>query len=123
MSTSVAVRDPVIGKLEAARRYLVEATDLSKVKGIMDVAASAEVYARRQQLGEEAIAFAHRVKTEALARLGELLAAMPKAKGAPGPGRGKAGAPAGPAFTDTPTLADLGITKKVSMVAQQLSAP
>ena len=47
---------------------------------------------------------------------------LKKAKGRSGPGRGKAGAKAGPAFTDAPTLADLGITKKVAAVAQQMAA-
>ncbi len=40
----------------------------------------------RQQLGEESIDFAHRVKIDALARLGELLREVPKAKGAAGIG-------------------------------------
>lgn len=47
----------------------------------MTAASRAEVYARRQQLGDEAIGFAHRVETEAQARLGELLRDMPKATG------------------------------------------
>ena len=77
--------------------------------------------ARRQQFGEEAIGFAHRIKTDALARLGELIAAMPKATGSKG--RQKRGASRGsleePRDDAPPTLADLGISKKVSAVAQQ----
>jgi len=117
--TGLTLRDPVLLKLEAARQYLAEATDLAEVKHIHDVAASAEVYARRQQLGEEAIGFAHRVKTDALARLGELLADMPKNVGAV---PGKTGTKGVPVLDPTPTLADLGISKKVSSVAQQLAA-
>jgi hypothetical protein len=65
------------------------------------------------------------VKVEPLTRLGELLREMPKAKGAAGsagPGRGKRGAIVEPRFHDAPTLAELGIDKKVSSVAQQLAA-
>ena len=65
---------------------------------------------------------AHTLKTRALVKLGELLKDLPKAKGNAGPGRGKAGASVGPAFTDAPTLSELGLDKKTSMVAQQLAA-
>jgi hypothetical protein len=56
-------------------------------------------------------------------RLGELLAGMPIAKGTRGQKltRISGGAIAEPPETDAPTLADLGLNKKVSMVAQQLS--
>jgi hypothetical protein len=44
------------------------------------------------------------------------------AKGAAGPGRGKAGSKAGPAFTDAPTLAELGVAKKRAARAKKLAA-
>jgi hypothetical protein len=44
-------------------------------------------------------------------KLGELLKMMPKATGAPGPGRGKTGARA-ELVSDRPTYADYGIDKK-----------
>lgn len=118
MSAELALRDPVLVKLEAARQFLAEATDLAEVKNVADVAASAEVYAKRQQLGEEAIGFAHRVKIDALARLGELLRDVPKAKG--GQPYQATGTKAEP--VETLTLADYGISKKVSAAAQQLAA-
>jgi hypothetical protein len=81
------------------------------------------VYARRQQLGEESIAFAHRVKIEALARLGDLL------KEAADRGervtRQTARASSSERELDAltlPTLADYGISKKVSASAQQLAS-
>jgi len=120
-ATSLTKRDPILLKLEAARQYLSEATDLAEVKNISDVAASAEVYARRQQLGDEAIGFAHRLKIDALARLGELLAVMPKATGGQ-PYQGRSTDTTSEPVDNTPTLAELGITKKVSSVAQQLAA-
>jgi hypothetical protein len=46
---------------------------------------------------------------------------LEKAKGRAGPGRGKAGVSAGPAFTDAPTLKELGIDKKTAVIAQQLA--
>mgnify|MGYP000603710059 CR=1 FL=1 len=55
-------------------------------------------------------------KQAALPRLGEILAAMPKntgAAGSAGPGRGNA-VPIANRVSDAPTLADLGIDKKVS---------
>jgi N6-adenosine-specific RNA methylase IME4 len=116
-------RDPVLVKLEAARQYLAEATDLAEVKNVADVAASAEVYARRQQLGDEAIGFAHRVKTDALARLGELLRDVTKAKGAAAGGKKESSRGTYTELRDgAPTLADYGISKKVASVAQQLAA-
>lgn len=113
--------DTVIVRLEAARTALAEAKTIQQTKAISDVAAAAEIYARRQKLGEEAIDFAHAVKIEALRKLGEFLRDAPKAEGRAGPGRGKAGAEAGPAFTDAPTLAELGVDKKTSSLAQKLA--
>jgi len=80
------------------------------------MAHAAQIYARRQQLGEEAMAYALAIKIEALRKLGEMLALTPKAK----PGTK-------PQFSSTlepnsPTLAELGIDRKVAMVAQQLAA-
>lgn len=61
------------------------------------------------------------IRVRAERRCGELLAEMEKAKGAPGPGRGKAGSTVRPPFTDAPTLADLGISKTQSSRWQQLA--
>jgi hypothetical protein len=61
------------------------------------------------------------IRLRAERKAGEILAATEKAKWAPGPGRGKAGIPAGPAFTETPTLRDLGISKQQSSDWQRLA--
>lgn len=113
--------DRVIARLREAEKALQHATTIHQAKLVADVASAQEVFAHRQRLGEDVIGYAHQIKIEALARLGELLKAMPKATGSAGPGRGKAGAPAGPAFTSAPTYADLGIDKKAASVAQQLA--
>lgn len=67
----------------------------------------------------------HPITTRALARLGELLRPMDKATGTRGTARGKnasGGIALEPPEPRAPTLADLGLTKKVSAVAQQLAA-
>lgn len=68
--------------------------------------------------------YAHAIKIEALAQLGGLLNEMPKqngARGHAGPGRGNGVPLSNPVF-DVPKLSDLGISKKTSMIAQQLAA-
>lgn len=115
------VSDQVLVKLDAARTALAQAQTIQQAKKIMDIAGAAEIYAKRQHLSEEAIGYAHSIKIEALRRLGEILKDSPKAKGAPGPGRGKAGSPAGPAFDPTPTYADSGLSKKTAALAQKLA--
>jgi N6-adenosine-specific RNA methylase IME4 len=118
MTTPLIQQDPVIVQLGKARGALIEARNLAQVKTILDVAAAAELYAKRQQLGEEAISYAHEIKIDALRKLGEMLQATPRATGAAG---------VGPiAVPDEnrngpPTLADLGLNKKTSMIAQRLA--
>jgi hypothetical protein len=69
--------------------------------------------------GEQAINYAHAIKGGALARLGRLLKEMPKATG------GDAQRTRFNKVTEStppPTLADIGIDKKTSMIAQQIAA-
>ncbi len=108
--------DTVIVRLEAARAALAEAKTIQQSKAIADVAAAAEIYARRQKLGEEAVDFAHSVKIEALRLLGEILKDTPKAK-ARFDGTSKE-----PSRNGADTLADLGVDKKTSAMAQKLAA-
>lgn len=110
------ITDGVIVKLDLARAALAEAKTIQETKKIVDVAGAAEIYARRQQLGDEAIGYAHSIKIEALRLLGEMLKNTPDAKPGPKPQLGSASEP-----NSVPTLFDLGIDKKVSMVAQRLA--
>lgn len=112
---SHVVQDRVVQRLMEAEKALGVAVGIDQVRLVMDAAAAQEVFAKRQKLGEDVIAFAHTIKTRALARLGELLSQLPKNAGARGVG--KSGVPA-----ENPTLDDLGVTKKISSVAQQLAA-
>lgn len=112
--------DGVLAKLDAARFALAEAKTLSQTKAILDTAAAAEVYARRQKLSQESIDLAHEIKTYALCKLGEMLSAAPKNVGMVG--RVFSGNEVVPLKDDTPTLADLGIDKKTSATAQKMAA-
>jgi len=111
------LNDLIITKLDNASRLLSEAKTLQETKSIVDIAAAAEVYARRQQLGEEAIGHAHEIKIYALCKLGEMLKGTPRNEGALKQGpvvpQGNHG--------NIPTLKDLRISKKISSLAQKLS--
>ncbi len=113
--------DLVIMKLDRAKQALAEAKTIQQTKKIFDVAGAVETYARRQQLGCDAIAYAYAVKIEALRQLGELLKETPKNEGTRLAGRTIGGSTKELPKDPTPTLADLGIGKKTSMIAQQLA--
>ncbi|MSO63369.1 MAG: hypothetical protein EXQ50_15000 [Acidobacteria bacterium] len=72
------------------------------------------MFATRQRMGEAVIGQAHTLKVRALVKLGELLKDLPKDKG--GLRRDTQAVP-----RET-TYADLGVTKKLASVAQQLAA-
>ncbi len=115
MDDKTVKADLMVVQLDRARTALAEAKTIGETKKIMDMAHAAQIYARRQQLGEEAMAYALAIKIEALRKLGEMLASTPKAK----PGT----KPKFPSATEgnSPTLEELGINYKTSMVAQQLA--
>lgn len=114
---TIVESDAIVVSMTRARTALIEAKTIGQTKKIIDVAAAAEIYAKRQHMSEEAIDLALSVKIEALRRLGEILTATPKAKGVIR--RGTKSAPRG---TPTETLAELGLTKKDSAIAQKLFA-
>jgi ParB family chromosome partitioning protein len=118
MLQQIAIKDSVIERLSRASEMLVEAKSMQEVKKIMDVAGAAKIYARRQQLGEEAVQHARSIELEAMRRLGELLAETPKNQGAKA---GKTGTKSVPLLDETPTLSDLGVDKKISSLSQQLA--
>ena len=106
-------------KLREAHRALQFVTTIHEAKVVMDAMAAQELFAHRQQLGKELEDFAYAIKIQALAKLGALLAVMPKNVGAVS---GKTGSKGKPVLDTTPTLADIGLDKKTSAVAQQLAA-
>lgn len=113
------MNDLIVQKVDHARLLLAEARDASEAKKVADLARAAEVYARRQKLSEEAIAYATAVRVDAMTLMGEFLKTAPKNQGAV---PGKTGSKTKPVLDPTPTLADHGIGKKESSDAQALAA-
>jgi len=75
------MNDLIITKLDGAKRLLAEARTLSETKKVVDLAIAAEIYAKRQQLGEETIGYAHGIKIYALCKLGGMLKETPRNEG------------------------------------------
>jgi len=111
------MNDLIIVKLDNASRLLSEAKTLQETKVVVDIAAAAEVYARRQQLGEEAIGYAHEIKIYALSKLGGMLKGTERAEG----GQPYQLSTRTESEQVAPTLTDLSITRKISSLAQKLS--
>ncbi len=106
-----------ITRIERAIEAAATPEQIRKVIALADAAvAFANTYFKEQR---EMIQRAKSVKLQAERKLGEILAAMPKATGGqPYQATGSASAPVDRA----PTLADLGIDKKVSARARKLAA-
>lgn len=106
-------------RYDAACKALAEAKTADEVKNIRDKAVAIKAYARQaKNKSLEADAFEIRVRAER--RLGELMAAQPKAKGGSEAGvgrRGNAGLP-----KTLITLADAGIDKNLAHRARRLNA-
>jgi N6-adenosine-specific RNA methylase IME4 len=113
------MEDLIIAKLGTANTALAEAKTIQETKKVLDIATAAEIYAKRQQLGDEAILYATSIKIEALAQLGRMLRETPRAKG---------GQPYQYNSTGTnlvlvePTLADMGLDKRTSKLAQDIAS-
>lgn len=104
-------------KLGDATKMLAEVRDAPSAKKLMDVAAAAELYAKKAKLGADAVQYAAGIKLDAERRLGEYLKPLPEAK--PGPK---------PELISTPetnsrlkTYKDIGITPKLAAEAQRLA--
>lgn len=119
---AVVETDAVVASMSRARLALAEAKTIQQTKRIVDAAAAAEIYAKRQKLGEEASELALSIKVEALRKLGEMLKSSPRASGVKKSGSILGGAKLELPRNDAPTLGDLGLTKKESAVAQKLAA-
>lgn len=110
-------------KLENATKMLAEVRDAHEAKNLMAMASAAEHYARKAKLGQEAIDYAHAIKIDAERMLGGFLKAAEKQDGARGrTGGGTRGSKKEPQPDAPPTLASLGLTKKVSSASQALHA-
>ena len=107
-----------ITRIERAIEAVATPEQIMKVIALADAAiAFAKTYFKEQR---EMIQRTKSVKLQAERKLGEILAAMPKNKGMAG--SVVTGSTREPVKDTTPTLADLGIDKKVSARARKLAA-
>lgn len=111
-----------LAKLGDATRMLAEVRDAPSAKKLMDLAAAAEVYAKKAQLGLDAVNLAMGIKLDAARKLGEYLKRTPKAKGSDYGGRAPIDGTREEPSNPPPTLAELGISKKLSAEAQRLAS-
>ncbi len=101
-------------------RAIARAYAVDEAKTLMDQATAIEVYAHQSQ-NIEAERQACEIRMRATRRLGQLLAAREKAKGAAQPGVGRKGR-AGMMSQQTTPLVDLGITRDQSSRYRRLAA-
>ena len=105
-----------------ASQMLAEATTIQKTKELKDLALTAADFAKRKNMGDEAIKYCMSYAAEAERKMGEILKETERNKGAAGGGVKEK--PRG-IFSElrdtTPTLAELGISKKESSTAQFLA--
>lgn len=104
-------------RYEAARVALAEAHRVDEVKDIRDKAEAMAAYAR-QAKDSELIQYATEIKVRAERRCGEMLTTTEKNRGAAGVGPIEVAR----YDRDTPTLAQMGISKDESSRYQQLAA-
>src|ERR1035437_362849 len=104
---------------QQAAVMLARAVTIQAAKELKDLAIVAGEWAKRKNLGDEAVKYARDYALEAERRMGEILKQTERAKGAAGIGPVIAVTPCN--HNNPPTLAKLGITKRESSEAQQLA--
>ena len=112
--------DLVLARIDKAKAYLAEARDLIGVKNVIALAVAAKAYARQVDASIEAVNYASEIRLRAERRLGELLAETPKNKG--GNHATLKQRPTSTKQEQVGTLAESGISRKLSSRAQQLAA-
>ncbi len=114
--------DIVLSKISKATAYLAEVKTISEVKHVIGMAEAAKAYATRVGASQETINLATEIRLRAERRLGEMLIKTPMAKGTAGKGRPKLGAAKTEApKKDPPTLADAGISFRLSSQSKELA--
>ena len=106
-----------------ATRMLAEANTIQQAKELKDLALTAQDWAKRKGMGQDAVRHCRRYALLAARRLGELLKQTKRAKGTRTKGGGgfSGGNVVLPPEDAAPTLADLGISKRESAEAQKLA--
>jgi len=108
-------------RYNTAKRALAEALAVDEVKDILDKTVAVQAYAH-QAKDRQLELDAAEIRFRAERRLGELLAVTEKAKGTAGTGRPSLGGSKRELPKSAPTLAQLGIDKKLSARAQKMAA-
>jgi N6-adenosine-specific RNA methylase IME4 len=112
--------------LDGATKMLAEVRTIDDAKQIMDVAASAKYYAQKHGLGKQAVSYAMEIEIQAEIKLGEFLRKQKETEGLNTGGwverNAKSCSTQGEPQDRTPTLAEVGISKKLSSEAQVLAA-
>lgn len=80
-----AAEEKALTTLREATRLLATIVDAPSAKSAVDLATAAEFYARKAQMGDEAIAHATRIKLGAKRKLGQFIDVLPEAKRGPKP--------------------------------------
>ena len=115
--------DTALVQLSRAQSALAECKTAMEAKQIADMAEAARVYLERTNASVATVNHATEIRLLAERQMGEFLKQMPKnqgAAGSAGPGRGNV-VPVENRVSSEPTLAEIGITKKQSHVAQKLA--
>ncbi len=113
-------------KYEAARHALAEAKAVDEVKNIHDVSVAMKAYARQAQ-DKQLVIDASEIQIRAERRLGEMIRTQKETVGlnpgtrTQGGGNGAGGAVMEPPAS-LPTLADMGISKRLSSRSQAIAA-
>jgi hypothetical protein len=105
---------------ERGNQLLAEANTVQKAKELKDLALTAADWAKHKGLGEEAVKLAMSYAMDASRRMGELLQATERADKETRYGSTRQEQPQ--KTTKTPTLQELGITRKESSRAQKIAA-
>jgi hypothetical protein len=116
------VNDSVLAKLDRCVALLAECQTAEQAKKFADLCEAARIYAKRVGASREVVNRAAEYKLRAERKLGEFLAKSEKATGTAGLGRPKKGGSSREPPKGTPTLSEIGISKKVSSRAQKLAA-
>ena len=114
------MNDGALVKLETAQRALSECRTVMEAKEISDAAEAVRIYLERTNASVATVNRATEIRLLAERQMGEFVAEMPKNAGANG--SVVSGSRRKPVKDETPTLAEVGITKKQSHVAQKLAA-
>lgn len=112
--------DIVLLKLDAARNALTEAKTIQDTKKVYDIATATLIFAKRQKAGREIELQITAFMVDALKQLGDMLKETPRNKGTRAAGGDTGGTIMEPP-DNTPTLAEMGLDKKISKLAQDIA--